>query len=54
LESSDEGFQIFLEHYDLMSFEIGFPMLLAFHDIEENIPISIFFDVEKVGSLFRL
>jgi hypothetical protein len=29
-------------------------MLFAFHDVEENIPIPILFDVEKVCPLFRL
>lgn len=54
MEGSDEGIQIFFEYYDLVPLEIGISMLFTFHDVEENIPIPILFDVKKVRTLFRL
>jgi len=43
---------IFPEYHNLVTFEVCFPVFFAFDNVEENIAIPIFFNIEKIRSLF--
>jgi hypothetical protein len=45
--------QIFLKNDNLVPLKIRFPMLFAFYDIQKNIPVPVFLDIEEVCPPFR-
>jgi hypothetical protein len=47
-------FQVFLENDNLMPLKIRLAVFLALHDIQKNVAIAIFLDIEKVCPSLRL
>ena len=45
---------VVVENDDLTSFVIAVPVFVAFDDIQKYVAHSVFFDVEKIESSFRL
>jgi len=43
---------IFPEYYNLVTFEVCFPVFFTFDNVEKNITIPIFFNIEKIRSFF--
>jgi hypothetical protein len=51
LELAEELLQVLIEHDDLVTFEITLSVLLALHDIEKEITVTVFLYIEKIGPL---
>jgi hypothetical protein len=44
--------QVFFENNDLVAFKIFFAVFFAFDNIQKNIAVPVFFDIEKVRPFF--
>jgi hypothetical protein len=53
IETIQEVFHIFLEHDQGVTLEIRPSILLALHNVQENISVPIFFYIKEIGPLPR-
>ena len=49
IEALKESFQIFLENDERMPFKAILGVFFTFHDVEEEIPMTIFLHIEEIG-----